>query len=113
MYFPIFNTTYSTTTDPQVHLTFLASLLGRVTSAASNSKTAEANVLLLATIARAKLLYGDMEGTKTDMEKAGVILDTLEGVDNGVNAAYYEVSGDYYKVNSPRVFRSLFDSCSM
>lgn len=52
----------------------------------------------MATIARAKLLYGDLEGTKTDMDKAWAVLDRLEGVDNGVNAAYYEVAGDYYKV---------------
>jgi 26S proteasome regulatory subunit N9 len=52
----------------------------------------------LATIARAKLLYGDLEGTKTDMDKAWAVLDRLEGVDNGVNAAYYQVAGDYYKV---------------
>jgi hypothetical protein len=84
--------------DPQTHLTFLTSLLARITSAPSNSKSEEANVLLLATIARAKLLYGDLEGTKTDMDKAWAVLDRLEGVDNGVNAAYYQVAGDYYKV---------------
>jgi 26S proteasome regulatory subunit N9 len=55
-------------------------------------------VLLLATIAHAKLLYGDVEGTKTDMDEAWKILDSLEGVENGVNAAYYGVAADYYKV---------------
>ncbi|KAJ7273374.1 hypothetical protein C8J57DRAFT_1129200 [Mycena rebaudengoi] len=86
--------------NPQTHLTFLTSLLTRITSAPSNSKSEEANVLLLATIARAKLLYGDVEGTKTDMDKAWAVLDRLEGVDNGVNAAYYQVAGDYYKAKS-------------
>jgi 26S proteasome regulatory subunit N9 len=57
----------------------------------------------LATIARAKLLYGDLEGTKTDMDKAWAVLDRLEGVDNGVNAAYYQVAGDYYKVRFLRL----------
>jgi 26S proteasome regulatory subunit N9 len=55
-------------------------------------------VLLLATIAHAKLLYGDVEGTKTDMDEAWKILDSLEGVENAVNAAYYGVAADYYKV---------------
>ncbi|KAJ7271782.1 hypothetical protein C8J57DRAFT_1507693 [Mycena rebaudengoi] len=77
---------------------FLTSLLTRVTSAPSNSKSEEANVLLLTTVARANLLYGDVEGTKTDMDKAWAVLDRLEGVDNGVNAAYYQVAGDYYKL---------------
>jgi 26S proteasome regulatory subunit N9 len=80
--------------DPQTHLTFLTSLLSRIDSV----KSQEAHVLLLATIAHAKLLYGDLEGTKTDMDSAWKTLDTLEGVDGGVNAAYYGVAADYYKV---------------
>ena len=55
-------------------------------------------MLLLATIAHAKLIYGDLEGTKTDMDGAWKVLDALEGVDSGVNAAYYGVAADYYKV---------------
>ncbi|KAJ7234943.1 hypothetical protein C8J57DRAFT_1531219 [Mycena rebaudengoi] len=66
---------------------FLTSLLTCITSAPSNSKLGEENVLLLATIARAKLLYGDVEGTKTDMDKAWAVLDRLEGAENGVNVA--------------------------
>ena len=81
-------------TDPQAHLAFLISLLSRIDTATSK----EAHVLLLASIAHAKLLYGDLEGTKSDMDAAWKILDTLEGVDNGVNAAYYGVGADYYKV---------------
>ncbi|KAJ7254220.1 hypothetical protein C8J57DRAFT_1518843 [Mycena rebaudengoi] len=81
--------------NPQTHSTFLMSHLTRITYAPSNSKSEEANVLLLATFARAKLLYGDVEGTKTDMDKVWAVLDRLEGVDNGVNAAYYQVAGDY------------------
>jgi len=57
-------------------------------------------VLLLATIAHAKLVFGDLEGTKADMDAAWQVLDTLEGVDSGVNAAYYGVAADYYKVSS-------------
>ncbi|KAF9468438.1 hypothetical protein BDZ94DRAFT_1154026 [Collybia nuda] len=82
--------------NPQKHLTFLTSLLSRIDSA----KSQEAHVLLLATIAHAKLLYGDLEGTKTDMDSAWKTLDTLEGVDGGVNAAYYGVAADYYKARA-------------
>ena len=32
------------------------------------------------------------------MDKALKVLDTLENVDNGVNAEYYSVAADYYKV---------------
>ncbi|KAG5351114.1 hypothetical protein C0989_007935 [Termitomyces sp. Mn162] len=84
--------------DPQTHLAFLTSLLARI----DKEKSQEAHVLLLATIAHVKLLYGDLEGTKTDMDAAWKILDTLEDVDNGVNAAYYGVAADYYKT-SPSV----------
>jgi 26S proteasome regulatory subunit N9 len=53
-------------------------------------------VLLLATIANAKLLYGDFEGAKTDMDEAWKILDHMTGVDDGVNAAYYGVAAAYF-----------------
>jgi len=65
-------------------------------------------VLLLATIAHAKLVFGDLEGAKADMDAAWQVLDTLEGVDSGVNAAYYGVAADYYKVGS-----WFFGLCSM
>lgn len=65
----------------------------------AQSGIAEAHVLLLAHIARAKLVYGDLDGSKTDLDAAWKILDALEGVENGVNAAYYGVAADYYKVS--------------
>lgn len=43
-------------------------------------------------------MFGDIEGTQADMEAAWKILDELTGVDSGVNAAYYEIAADYYKV---------------
>ncbi|KAG6833216.1 hypothetical protein H0H87_010279 [Tephrocybe sp. NHM501043] len=82
--------------NPQVHLAFLSSLLERI----NKEKSQEAHVLLLATIAHTKLMYGDLEGTKTDMDAAWKILDTLEAVDKGVNAAYYGVAADYYKARA-------------
>ncbi|PPQ77177.1 hypothetical protein CVT24_009880 [Panaeolus cyanescens] len=82
--------------NPQFHLKFLTALLSRI----DTEKSKEAHVLLLASIAHAKLLYGDLEGTKGDMDAAIKILDTLENVDNGVNAAYYGVAADYYKAKA-------------
>ncbi|KAF5378560.1 hypothetical protein D9615_007158 [Tricholomella constricta] len=59
--------------NPQTHLPFefLTSLFSRIDSA----KSQEAHVLLLATIAHAKLLYEGFEGTKTDMDAAWKVLD--------------------------------------
>ena len=80
--------------DPATHLQFLTDLLGRI----NTEKAPEAHVLLLATLAHAKLLYGDHEGTKNDIDAAWKVLDELSGVDPSVNAAYYGVAADYYKV---------------
>lgn len=86
--------------NPQTHLTFLTSLLTRI----SKENSPAAYVLLYANIAHAKLLYGDLEGTKADMDEAWRILDAgdsrLESVESSVNAAYYGVAADYYKVRS-------------
>lgn len=81
--------------DPARHIAFLTDLLTRIDTDASP----EAHVLLLATLAHAKLSYGDIEGTKTDIDAAWKILDELSGVENSVNAAYYSVAADYYKVS--------------
>jgi len=80
--------------DPQTHLNFLTSLLSRI----DTKQSQESHVLLLASIAHAKLLYGDLEGTKSDMDAAQKILEPLENVENSVNAEFYSVSADYYKV---------------
>ncbi|KAF9221772.1 hypothetical protein BS17DRAFT_710469 [Gyrodon lividus] len=82
--------------NPQTQLTFLTSLLSRIDA----DKSKEAYVLLLANIAQVKLVYGDLEGTKKDMDTAWKTLDQLEGVDNAVNASYYRVAADYYKAKA-------------
>ncbi|KLO16511.1 hypothetical protein SCHPADRAFT_848095 [Schizopora paradoxa] len=82
--------------NPATHLSFLTSLLARI----NTEKAPEAHVLLLSTLAHAKLLYGDLEGTKSDMDTAWKILDNLDGVEPGVNAAYYSVAADYYKAKA-------------
>lgn len=80
--------------DPATHLQFLTSLLSRV----NTDDAPEAHVLLLSSLAYAKLVYGDLEGTLADKDKAGKILDDLDGVDPSVNAAYYSIAADYHKV---------------
>ena len=75
-------------------MTLLTGLLSRI----DKEKSEEAYILLLASIAHAKLLYGDLEGTKADMDTAWKVLDNMTGVDNSVNGAYYSVAADYYKV---------------
>ncbi|KAH9476676.1 putative 26S proteasome regulatory subunit rpn9 [Psilocybe cubensis] len=73
---------------------FLTALLSRI-----DKETApEAHVILLTAIAKAKLLFGDQQGTKTDIDAAQKILDSLDSVENSVNAAYYRVAADYFKM---------------
>ncbi|EIN05732.1 PCI-domain-containing protein [Punctularia strigosozonata HHB-11173 SS5] len=81
--------------NPHAHLTFLSSLLARI----DKEKSPQAHVLLLSMLAHAKLLFGDIEGTKTDMDAAWTVLDSLAGVENAVNASYYSVAADYYKAS--------------
>ncbi|KAK7680851.1 hypothetical protein QCA50_016161 [Cerrena zonata] len=79
--------------NPSQLLEFFTSLLSRLPI----DKAPDAHVMLLATLAHAKLLYGDLEGTKKDMDEAWKVLDELASVDNKVRAAYYKVAADYYK----------------
>ena len=83
-------------TDPAQHLEFLTDLLARITK----DRSPDAHVLVLSTLAHAKLLFGDLEGSKTDIDAAWKILDNTDGVDNSVNGAYYRVAADYYKVRA-------------
>jgi hypothetical protein len=80
--------------DPAQHLEFLTDLLSRIT----RDKSPDAHVLVLSTLAHAKLLFGDLEGSKTDIDAAWKILDNVDAVENSVNGAYYRVAADYYKV---------------
>jgi 26S proteasome regulatory subunit N9 len=83
-------------TDPAQHLEFLTDLLSRITK----DKSPDAHVLVLSTLAHAKLLFGDLEGSKTDIDAAWKILDNTDAVENSVNGAYYRVAADYYKVRA-------------
>ncbi|THH15863.1 hypothetical protein EW146_g4681 [Bondarzewia mesenterica] len=82
--------------NPAQHLTFLTDLLSRI----DKEKSPDAHVLLLASLAEAKLLFGDIEGTKTDIDAAWAVLDELSGVENTVNAAYYRTAAEYHKVKA-------------
>lgn len=88
---------YKDLDNPQTQLEFLTSLRPRLSK---NAQDGPAGVLLLATIAHAKLMYGDVEGSKTDMDEAFKKLEEVsEGPDMeaGVRAACYGVGADYYK----------------
>ncbi|TDL26940.1 hypothetical protein BD410DRAFT_783040 [Rickenella mellea] len=82
--------------NPSTHLQFLTYLSSRL----DRNKSPEARVLMLSTLAHAKLLYGDLEGTKNDMDEAWKVLDDLDGVEPSVNGAYYSVAADYYKAKA-------------
>ncbi|KIK58831.1 hypothetical protein GYMLUDRAFT_262366 [Collybiopsis luxurians FD-317 M1] len=77
----------------RTRLTFLTSLLSQI----DKETSPETYILFYANIARAKLLDGDLEGTKAEMDEAWKILDSLESVKSSVNAAYYGVAVDHYK----------------
>lgn len=68
------------------------------TSALPLPANKEAHILLLSTISRAKLIFGDLESAKVDMDEAYKVLDDLEGVESSVRAAYYDVAAQYHKV---------------
>ncbi len=60
---------------------------------------AEAYALSHSAIAYAQLLNGDLPNSKASLEACEKILSGLDGIEPMVNASYYEVSADYYKVS--------------
>jgi hypothetical protein len=92
--------------DPAQHLEFLTDLLSRITE----DKSPDAHVLVLSTLAHAKLLFGDLEGSKIDIDAGWKTLDNIDAVDNSVNGAYYRVAADYYKVRFVGVKASARDT---
>ncbi|KAG8908979.1 26S proteasome regulatory subunit [Tulasnella sp. 403] len=85
--------------DPNDILSFLSSLLSRVDKTVS----APAYVLALASLAHAKLVFGDISGTKKDIDECQKVLDDLDGVEPNVSAAYYGVAADFYKAKADYV----------
>jgi 26S proteasome regulatory subunit N9 len=83
-------------TDPETLLKFLTALSERVPEATSPG----AHVLLLASRARARLLFGDTDGARTDLDDAARALDALGSAPPAVNAAYYGVRADLHKARA-------------
>ena len=79
---------------PSDTITFLVALLKRI----SRDNAPEAYVLLLAQLAHAKMILGDDEGARVDIDESSKIIDSVDGVETTVHAAYYGVAADYYKV---------------
>ncbi|GAA6044386.1 hypothetical protein JCM8097_002080, partial [Rhodosporidiobolus ruineniae] len=57
-------------------------------------------VLLTMERAHFQLLLGDADDTKEAMERCEKILEQLDAVELSVNAAFYRVSGDYWKAKA-------------
>lgn len=83
-------------TEGKEGLAFVETLAEKV----NTELTQEAYVLAVMESAHYKLLLADMEGTKVAIDKSSKILEGLDSVDLAVHAAFYRVSGDYYKVSS-------------
>lgn len=60
--------------------------------------TQDAYVYALVEAASLKLLLGQGEAVRKDLDGAAKILDTFDSVDPVIHAAYYRVNADYYSV---------------
>ncbi|KAF8305574.1 proteasome 26S subunit [Clavulina sp. PMI_390] len=85
--------------DPSEVITFLVSFIAKI----SKEEAPEAYLLLLAQLAHAKMILGDDAGAQVDIEESSKIIDTLDGVEPTVHAAYYGVAADYYKTKADYV----------
>jgi 26S proteasome regulatory subunit N9 len=83
------------TIDPRKSLTFLQP---HITSLSTKKESQDAFVLASMESAHYKLIISDLEGCKTCIDECKKIIDSLEGLDIDVNANFYRVSADYYKV---------------
>jgi 26S proteasome regulatory subunit N9 len=60
--------------------------------------TQDAYVYALVEAAALKLMLGQTEAVRKDLDAAAKILDTFDSVDPTIHAAYYRVNADYYSV---------------
>lgn len=81
--------------DPAVARDFLDKLVKEM----DTEETQEAFVFATMEAAHFRLILGDVDGTKSAMDKAARILDGFNTVEKGVHASFYRVCGDYYKVS--------------
>ncbi|KZV82017.1 hypothetical protein EXIGLDRAFT_844109 [Exidia glandulosa HHB12029] len=82
--------------DPARHVQFLVDTVSQL----PKDEHPQAHARVLSTVAHAKLLYGDLEGTKTDLDVCSELLDNFDGVEPSVHAAFYSVASDFYKAKA-------------
>ena len=61
--------------------------------------TQDAYVYALVEAAALKLLLGQTDAVRKDLDAANQILDTFDSVDTVIHAAFYRVNADYYSVS--------------
>ncbi|WVQ71861.1 hypothetical protein IAR50_001403 [Cryptococcus sp. DSM 104548] len=99
--------------EPDRTLAFLQSVHSRLTSPypvpatedspgspAPPAPAASAYALSLSSIAYAQLLLGDLPACKVSLDECEKLLGEQDSVEPAVNAGYYGVAGDYYKVKA-------------
>ena len=60
--------------------------------------TQDAYVYALVETASLKLLLGQVETVRKDLDAASKILDSFDSIDTIIHAAFYRVNADYYSV---------------
>lgn len=83
------------TVDTQEALDFMTSLAEKV----NTSATQDAYVYALVEASALKLMLGQTDAVRKDLDAANKILDTFDSVDPVIHAAFYRVSADYYSVS--------------
>ncbi|KAI8830850.1 hypothetical protein BC829DRAFT_426506 [Chytridium lagenaria] len=75
----------------------------------------DAYTLAITTEAQLKLSAGDLVGAKADIDQAEKLLDEMPGTEPVINASFYKVAADYYKVKAafPEYYKNalLYLSC--
>ena len=83
--------------DNNEALEFMTGIVEKVKTPA----TQDAYVYALVETASIKLLLGDGETVRKDLDAASKILDTFDSIDNVIHAAFYRVNADYFSVHQP------------
>jgi 26S proteasome regulatory subunit N9 len=83
--------------DNNEALEFMTGIVEKVNTTA----TQDAYVYASVETASIKLLLGDGETVRKDLDAANKILDTFDSIDNVIHAAFYRVNADYFSVHRP------------
>lgn len=81
--------------DDHERLTFLTSLVNRVNKPSSQDAFVYGTVAL----ASVNLHLQNLEGARSELDRAEAILDGFDSVENVVHATFYRVNADYYHVS--------------